>query len=245
MSENLSPVRAGRWRVVWLLICHGAAVLLWLSLEASLWAGLDVWAFQAMNGMLAWGEGWQVLWAQMNTKAYDVVNGAIMVLFAGWVFLLDRAAPLPRRLAAFGVLCVAVLAGVALSKELFVAAEKLSPSLVVAPFYNLAELMPGIDAKTGSDQSFPADHGVVSFIYTGFILLMAKRRFGLIALVIAFFNVMPRMVSGAHWLSDTIVGGGMFAFIILAWVLATPALVWAEGLCARVLALIGWKGSAS
>jgi len=193
-----------------------------------------------MNGILGAGEWMQVAWAYMNTKAYDNTNGAIMVLFAFWVFWRDRDRPAAGRLALFGLLAVSIVAGVVTSKTIFVDIDKLSPSLVFqADFYALQDLVPWVSAKTGSTQSFPADHGVVTFIYVGFFFFLAARRYFLIAVVIGLLNALPRMVVGAHWLSDTIVGGGMFALAVLAWALATPALVWLEAVVAWGLRRVG------
>jgi membrane-associated phospholipid phosphatase len=34
--------------------------------------------------------------------------------------------------------------------------------------------------------------------------------------------VFPRMFSGAHWLTDTLVGGTVFTLLAASWALATP-----------------------
>ena len=34
---------------------------------------------------------------------------------------------------------------------------------------------------------------------------------------------MPRIMSGAHWLTDVVVGSGSICSIVLSWMLLTPA----------------------
>ena len=42
------------------------------------------------------------------------------------------------------------------------------------------------------------------------------------ASILAFIFIMPRLVGGAHWLTDGLIGGVVPALVAASWLLATP-----------------------
>lgn len=90
------------------------------------------------------------------------------------------------------------------------------------PVLRVSELT-GWPAKDWSSTSFPGDHGMMLLIFTFYMLrYFGKRAFAASLLVVIVFS-MPRIMSGAHWLTDVVVGSGSICSIVLSWMLLTPA----------------------
>ena len=90
------------------------------------------------------------------------------------------------------------------------------------PVLRVSELT-GWPAKDWSSTSFPGDHGMMLLIFTFYMLrYFGKRAFAASLLVFIVFS-MPRIMSGAHWLTDVVVGSGSICSIVLSWMLLTPA----------------------
>jgi membrane-associated phospholipid phosphatase len=52
------------------------------------------------------------------------------------------------------------------------------------------------------------------------------RRFGLVCLFMTVIFSLPRLIGGAHWLTDDLVGGGFITLLAMSWLLATPLQHW-------------------
>lgn len=90
------------------------------------------------------------------------------------------------------------------------------------PVLRVSELT-GWPAKDWSSTSFPGDHGMMLLIFTFYMLrYFGKKAFAASLLVVIVFS-MPRIMSGAHWLTDVVVGSGSICSIVLSWMLLTPA----------------------
>jgi membrane-associated phospholipid phosphatase len=90
---------------------------------------------------------------------------------------------------------------------------RLSPSLVLEPVYKLTELVPWITAKDASSRSFPGDHATVLLLFSVFMHVFCGKSYKLLYLLVVIFTL-PRLVSGAHWLTDVLIGGGATVLIV-------------------------------
>jgi membrane-associated phospholipid phosphatase len=96
-----------------------------------------------------------------------------------------------------------------------------SPSLLIQDGHvDLAQLH-DIKIKTRSLRSFPSNHGSVFLI----VFFMCLLRWGACAwglLPLCLVLSMPRVVVGAHWMSDTIIGSMLVTWLTSALILRTP-----------------------
>lgn len=249
------PVFAQHWQWKPLLILHLIAALLLLSFILpqgfALWRDLDSRLFFSLNGSLSEGGHWAWFWAWANTRYKDLLLAVVMLVFLVFPGFGFRREQLQQALVGFLALMVFLLPlryfFYEFSKLLELSGE--SPSLLLSPAYRLTELFPHIPAKDGSGRSFPGDHATVLLIWAGYLLLNRRCLGSYLATALALLMILPRLIGGAHWLSDVVVGGLVITLPILAWAFCTPVLLrltqWLErafnplfALCAR-LPLIG------
>ena len=128
---------------------------------------------------------------------------------------------------------LSVLVGIFIAKSIGGEIESFSPSLQLTPFYDLNNLVDGLKAKTGSDDSFPGDHGMAGLVYfVAFIVFVRRPGPVFLAMIIAIANTAPRLIGGGHWLSDVLAGAVGFTLLLYPWMVAAPVLTWAEKIAA-------------
>lgn len=186
----------------------------------ALWLALDERAFWAMNNSLAWGAGWQKLWAMANNRLFDLVAATgMLLLFAHRALITDRSR-LPHYLAIGIFMFLTLLVMLQIGKNIPI--ERMSATGIFPDALRLSKLVPDIATKDYSSDSFPGDHGLVLFLVAGFALFYLPRIHGTIALIFMVLFALPRMMSGAHWLTDEIVGAVTLGTLALSWLFASP-----------------------
>lgn len=219
-----SPSIPGQWRPYILIAANLFGIILFASwlLEPtrSLWMGLDNRAFWAMNNSLAEGRAWQWLWAMTNNRLFDLVTAACMLsLFAHRSLITDHE-HLNRYIAIGILLLLTVLIASQIGKALPI--ERPSATLAFPDALRISQLVPDVSPKDTSGDSFPGDHGLILLLYAGFVSFFMPRGYGIIASTMVVLFTLPRLMSGAHWLTDEIVGALSLGTMILSWALATP-----------------------
>lgn len=214
-------------RIVCFAACFTTVLFLVVSWvwepTAQLWQIVDDATFFALNGSLTQDSSWSTFWAYMNIHLANVLAGVFMVVLLLYYVMTNRDDTLIRKLTSFTLIALFVCLGIIISKSGFRDFVHHSPSLALEPFNDLNQLTEGIDAKVKSRGSFPGDHGVTTFIYSLLVVLLIKSRtIATLAVLFALLNNLPRLFSGAHWLSDVIVGGGGITLFLLPFAIATP-----------------------
>jgi membrane-associated phospholipid phosphatase len=243
-----------RWRGPGLIACHLVALVLlasWLWPPARLlWDRFDAAAFQLLNAPLASNAAWARVWAACNMRPVDLGFGLIMLGILVKGNFIFAAAQVRQALYAFvAVLLLLLLIRVGPLNELANAMhwQRASPSLTVDGAVRLTVLFPDWardwHMKDSSGRSFPGDHASVLLLWAIFLSPFARgwRRWLVWGLALLF--MLPRLVSGAHWLSDVLVGGVFLGLIAIGWGLYTPYAAKACALMERfgtpVLQLLG------
>ena len=215
-----------------LFLCHLSIALLlgsflWPATFA-LWQSFDTVVFKSLNHTLE-GHPWvQVFWAFINHRKADLVEDAIFLLF---FILAIRAAPNRKRKIAEFIFCV-LLAGsiIFFVNRTFLRSHVLipreSPSLVVTPCVRLSEEVPWMTVKDETIACIPGDHATTLLLFSVLYTFFAGRKFGAYASLYAVFRILPRLIVGAHWFSDIIVGSGCLVLFFSSWALCTPFYTW-------------------
>ena len=213
-----------RWRIAQLITCLTIATLAvcgWvLPASRALWDAWDMNAFYFFNGWLAAGEGMQIFWAILSTRTFDMLSQVTLVLLFIHFIRAGGKADIFRRLSVALFILITGLIFIQLQKHF--ALPRYSPSLTLTPVLDLNLLVPWLSAKVGAKDTFPSDHGTGMFIITSFLWFFAGRRYGLPAALLTVLFCLPRLVAGAHWLSDILVGSFTVSVMAYALCLATP-----------------------
>jgi membrane-associated phospholipid phosphatase len=218
------PDRTDNWHpAVFVSGCVVSIVYLaswFLEPTRSLWLALDEKVFWALNRSLASGTAWQVLWAVANNRVIDVIAALGMIgLFAH--FVLRKARDRMDFFVAVGFMLTAlILVGSRISAALPV--ERRSATLIHPDALRLTTLVPWIPTKDTAGDCFPGDHAAVLFICAGVITFYLPRTYAVAAWALAIVFMIPRLVGGAHWLTDDLVGAAAVAGFVLSCALATP-----------------------
>lgn len=210
----------------------------------SLWLAIDENVFWTLNGSLACCRAWQVVMALANSWLSDVVAALCMIgLYLH--FMLGKGRHARDELIAIGVMLTALVI-VAFQIGKAIPYQRLSATMVHGEAIRLTQLVPWIPARDSSGDTFPGDHAVVLFICAGVITYYLPRAYAIAAWALAAIFIAPRLVAGAHWLTDDFVGSAAIACVVLSCTFATPlhrlATDWLEGRIRRIRTR-RWKSS--
>ncbi len=212
------------WRPQILIYTNLCAIALFASwlLEPtrSLWLELDVWTFWAMNNSLAEGRTWQWLWAITNNRAFDLIPAFCMLLLYGHCSLRHDRQNLNRYIAIGILLLITIIVASQLGKAIPI--KRPSATFAFPEALRISQLVPEIVTKDTASDSFPGDHGLILLLYAGFVAFFMPRIYGILAALMVIPFTLPRLMSGAHWLTDEVVGAIAVGAISLSWLMATP-----------------------
>ena len=200
-----------RWHIRSLLfsiIAIELCLLLWFSAYTSPWCVyLDTRFFLILNQTLLWSKHWAQLWGWLNHPAESWLNLVLMMLIN---ILAIFSLPKNQRKKAcmFVIYCwILFQLGLFLSHTIFgnswLAIKRASPSLVISKSIKLSELV-NFSVKDHSENSFPAGHTFVLIYWAGFTVKYATQKFKFLTYLVSIILILPRLISGAHWLSDVI-----------------------------------------
>ncbi len=218
------------WNLKGLLLCNLLAIFLIGSLTIPFtkhyWDILDVAFFKLINGSLEGHLGPQIFWAIANHKYADWFEDlCILGFFIAYVRQAASSLRLRRVFELiFCVLCIACVI-IFINDMLFRQHWKiprLSPTRVMDSSIHISHSVPWLHIKTGSSNSFPGDHATTAILFAAGLSYLAGWRMGLIACLYGAFLCVPRLIIGAHWLSDVIVGSGSIALLFLSWAFCSP-----------------------
>lgn len=218
----------GSWYPAYCVAGTGLAAALlasWLApFSRPWWDALDAAVFGLLNPTLAAEGAWQTIWAIANWRPFDLVAAAIIFGFVLAWLRSEANGCVHGRLAQFLAFCVLLLLGKAAEHLLLdlTGYRRPSPTLFFPDAVRLSELVTWIRVKDRGSTVFPGDHAFVIFATIGFIRICIGRRAGLLAALMLVPFTLPRLVAGAHWLTDIVIGGLGMALVLLSLAYATP-----------------------
>jgi len=191
----------------------------WVVLTTkSFWTDLDQRFFFTLNSLISWGKEWAVFFALANHKITDLFTCVSLILVAWLMVARDKKNKKILVCKIFSLVLyhiVAILLFKFLVWELAFAwwFQRASPGVVFPrDIFNLRELVPYLELRSFSYDSFPSDHGLFAgfFIFTFFVV--NKNLFFRILFIVFMLVTMclPRLIYGAHWFTDV-----FFAILII------------------------------
>ncbi len=224
------------------LISFGVIAFLWISFlspwTSHFWQTLDLAVFKTLNGALRGNTFLKYFWALVNHKRMDLVEDVIFLLFFIWG-IKDAPKELRWKKTAEFIFIILLAACVVffinrnlLRYNVFIPRE--SPSLVVSPCVKITQEIPWQGLKDETIASFPGDHATTLLLFGFLFSAFVPRRLAMAAWGYVIFRSLPRLVVGAHWLSDIAVGSVTIALFFAACFLYTPLGTLAIGIIERL-----------
>ncbi len=222
-----------------LLLSHLLILLLIISFLTHLWDQIDLNLFQWLNGTLEGRPRWQYFWALANHKLTDWVEDLIFIAF--FAVAIVRSPDKLKKTAQF-IFTILLAATVIYFVNRLLFRENLdipreSPSLVVKGCIRLSDEIPSMNIKDYATSSFPGDHATTLLFFAASYTFYTGRRLGAYAWAYALFRMLPRLIAGAHWISDIAVGAGSISLFFLSWAFCTPLHLYATYYLERMLQL--------
>lgn len=249
--DNHARIQATwRWPALLGLNLLALAILASWQLPATrtLWDGANLWLFQSLNGSLNQVPLWDWFWALTSIRVSDILVGALMLtlmIHPRWTFAEHQLRPaFLHFLALLMVLLVIRVLFTKLAAAL--GWQHASPSEQIAGAIHLSDSFPVLEQtfelKDRSSRSFPGDHASVLLLWGLFMACFSRGWKLVLSLGIVVLFMLPRLVTGAHWLVDVAVGGLFIALASFAWGYCTPLASWIaqglERLCQPLLPLL-------
>lgn len=244
-----SQLTQARWCWPELITCNAIALLLmasWLwQPTRALWNNFDAWLFHFLNTPLANHPIWATVWAIGNMRPVDAAIGLVMLIAIIKSDFIFSGAQVRRALYAFlALLLLMLLIRIALFDQALKLLQwrRASPSLTVEGAVRLTSLFPNWAQqwalKDSSEQCFPGDHASVLFIWTAMLLYFARGKALFFVWLLTILYALPRLIAGAHWGSDVLVGGAFLSLMAFGWGYYTPYVFKAQNLLERLTAPI-------
>lgn len=211
-----------RYSLIVLLNVAGLALFFswYLPANHGFWFPLDSTIFHFFNRGLAENRAYLWFVALTNNRAFDACSllamGSLMLTF--WLRE-DRNGR--RRVVMIGLTMLLIAVVLNQLAQLLMPVQRESPSLFFTDITRVSDLL-DFPTKDASKDSFPGDHGMMLLIFSAFMLRYFGKVAGIIGLIIAVVFAFPRVMIGAHWLTDIVVGSMTVVLIGLPWWLMTP-----------------------
>jgi len=197
-----------------------------------LWEKLDIASFQFFNSILENSICMQIFWALANVRVTDIF-GALFIATFFLIYVFEEGRQTAKlRLAQFLYLCIWGEIGILGAKEgvycflKSIGYLRHSPSIVLNCPVKISEMIPWLKVKDFSFSSFPGDHALILLQWSAFVFFFCGARLGFLALISSTFFIMPRIMAGAHWMTDTLIGSTSCVLVIIAWATCTPIYPW-------------------
>ncbi|MGL4348402.1 MAG: phosphatase PAP2 family protein [Chlamydiales bacterium] len=230
IHQNLFPKNT--WNTKALLFLHlslGLIILSWnIPSTRLIWDYVDQKCFIFLHNWIQTSTFWQNFWAIANHKRIDWLHDIFMTSFflyyikkGGMILRVKRIAELLISiLCFFSVICL-------INKTLiptYLSISRHSPSLTYEGAIRLSTKVDWLYVKDHSRTCFPADHGTTAVLFVTTVFFLMGRRVGFIGLLYGILFCLPRLVVGAHYLSDILIGSAGIALFALTWLYFTPAM---------------------
>lgn len=225
-----------------ILLLNMAGILLFLSWyppQTGYWYVIDSQVFFFFNHLLTESQAFLYLVAFTNLRPFDVA--AFLFMLGIFIYYYRQMDTKGRHwMLAMGATML-ITAVIAKQFDLWVQFDRPSATKFFSDAgvaVNKVSQLTGWNTKDYSASSFPGDHGTFLMIFTFFMWRYLGRRAFLAGLAVVLVFSLPRIMSGAHWVSDVYVGAVSVNLIVLSWMLLTPASDW---IIHRLMKLRHWE----
>lgn len=182
---------------------------------------IDIFTFQTLNSSLIDNPSLQTIIGILNHRYEARLNLVLAALLNILAILSTKDATLRKqriKLTLYFWICFQI--GFSLQKyiiDYFLHIERLSPSLVL-PSLKLSQVLQDPNIKDFSRNSFLGGHAFAMIYWASFSFYCSGRKMAWLGAGFALLLCLPRLFSGAHWLTDEVFGA-VLALLWLSWTL--------------------------
>ncbi len=200
------------------LLFFPLALLLWYS---GLFREIDIKLAYFFNDWIRYSPFIQNITALLNSKTGDWIYDLIIVLFIiPYVISGGKEKWMKRLITSFLLLGFAVFCYFLWNRFFFRTCLDLkcqSPSKALPDLFSLSSAIDWIKIKQRASSSYPSGHGSTIFMFIVGTYYTMGRKVGLLATFISIPFILPRLLVGAHWTSDFLLGSLPLALFNLEW----------------------------
>ncbi len=229
---NSSIQNKANWNIRYLIFSHILVACLVFSifyqpLYSLTWKLLDEGCSHFLTSTITRSSFWQNFWALANHRIGDAIEDICFVLFFIWLIKTTPKGGKLKKSAEFIFLALLTAAVVIFINNLLfkqiVHIKRHSPSLILDSLPRLSDYISWIKVKSASKASFPSDHSTTAVMFvTNFFLLSKNRPLLITVSLYGIFLCCPRLIAGAHWITDILCGSTSVVLIIFSWALCSP-----------------------
>lgn len=226
------PIIQAQTRKSWFFTLQILSLLLlasWLAPQGKqIWITVDSQVYRLLNGSLGSWVVWDFFWALLSTRIADVLAGGAMLVSLLYKDFIFQQLQLKKALLTF----ISLLFIMLLIRWFFtrlitqLGLQHASPSVFFGDGLQLSKSFPWmeqyLEVKDRSSRSFPGDHASVLLLWVLFAGFFARGKQRWLVFIAGIIFMLPRLIAGAHWLSDNLVGGLFLALQSIAWGYCTP-----------------------
>jgi Kdo2-lipid A phosphotransferase len=174
---------------------------------------LDAFVYYFLNTTLETGKNWQLFWAVTNMRIFDIAGGLLVLLMLVLHMYSGKNSDnnaMPHE--KFILFCLFIALSIIINKVIFSGIagllnySRLSPSLVLDGGIKLSDIVTSFEFKDASKDCFPGDHAAVLICSTIYFFLYGNKKLGILSCFVLLPFILPRLVVGAHWFTDCLVG---------------------------------------
>ncbi len=218
------------WNLKRLFLCHGLIALLCISyflpLTHIVWDAMDNGFFTLINSTLKGNPKWQLFWALSNHKLADWFHDIVFLLLITAAVLSVPKEERVKKISQFIFISLYIaLVIFFVNRVIFrdnLRIDRFSPSFLHTDSIKLSAEIPWLKIKDSSKQSFPGDHGTTALLFAAGYAFYTNRKLAIFGWCYGAFICLPRLITGAHWLSDILLGSGCIALFFLSWAFYSP-----------------------
>ncbi len=219
------------WDKKKILFWHLFSLILLLSwfipATRSLWNTIDKQSFYFFNSLISDYHPVHLFWAFCNTRTNDwLFDVVVLLIFTSYVLYSPKETRKERGLQLFiTVLFVAVLLIIKhFIFRVFIHIYRPSP-IAILPGIQLGDYISSIPIKGACYNSYPGDHAFTACVFIITCCFMTDRFWAFISILFTLpLLLLPRLVIGAHWLTDIIMGSFILSIIPMSWICYSPLL---------------------
>lgn len=218
------------WKVKHLLLSIlfviGLLFTWFFTLTHPLWEKADFTFYRWVSSFIETSTFWQSFWAISNHNLADWFHDVIMIAFFAAYFIKKTDKSLSCKISEMIFFSLLIgLTIILINRHLcldVLEIHRKSPSLICDFGVDLSKKLSWIRVKGHSVTSYPGDHGTTAIMFAMCIWHLMGAKAGLIAFLYSIYWIMPRLVTGCHWLTDVIMGSLAISIFITSLAIYTP-----------------------